>query len=56
MFERSAKDPNFAIVFCESTTFFGLVVDEGFNADGDEGRRVVVVGAIHMGVGRYFRV
>ena len=56
VFERSAKDPNFAIVFCESTTFFGLVVDEGFNADGDEGRRVVVVGAIHMGVGRYFRV
>ena len=56
MFEQSDKDPTFATVFRESKLFLGLVVDKGFHADGDEGRRVLIVGAIHVGVGRYFRV
>ena len=56
MFEKSANDPTFDTVFCESVTFLGLVMDEGFRANVDEGRRVVVVGAIHLGVGGDFCV
>ena len=56
MLKQSAKEPTFATVFCESAAFFGLVVEEGFHADGDEGCRVVVMSAIHMGVGGDFRV
>ena len=56
MFERSANDPTFATVSPKSVTFFGLVVDEGSHTDEDEGRRIVVLGTIHVGVGGYFRV
>ena len=38
VFKRSAKEPTFAIVFCKNATFLGLVVDEGFHANGYEGR------------------
>ena len=56
MFERSAKDPTFATVFCKSASFFGLVVDECFHANGYKGHRIVVVGDMHVGVGGDFWV
>ena len=40
----------------ESSTFSGIFVDKGFHSDEDKWRRVVVVGAIHVGVGGDFRV
>ena len=43
-------------MFCKSATFFWLVLDKGFHSDGDERRRVVVVGTIHVGLGGDFRV
>ena len=56
MFKRIAKDPTFATVFYKSATFFGIVVDKGFHSNGYKGRRVVVAGAIHVGVGGNFWV
>ena len=36
MFEGSSKDESFATMFCKGVSFFGLVVDAGFHADGDK--------------------
>ena len=37
MFEGSAKEESFDTMFCKGASFFGLVMDEGFHADGDKG-------------------
>ena len=56
MFEGSAKDESFATMFCKGASFSGLFMDECFRADGDKGCLVVVMGAVHAGISRYFWV
>ena len=54
--KRCAQDKSFAAVFGNSAATFRLVVDEGFYADKDEGSCVVVMWAVHVGIGRDFGV
>ena len=54
--KRGAKDKAFAAVFGEFVLTLWLVVDESFHADGDKGSGVVVVWAVHVGVGGNFVV
>ena len=56
MFEQNAKYETFATFFCESASIFGLVVDKYFHANGYKGSCVVVMGAVHVGVGGDFEV
>ena len=51
-----AEDKAFAAVFGECVSMLWIIVDEGFHADGDEGSGVVVVWAVHVGVGGNFGV
>ena len=54
--KRGAKDKAFAAVFGEFASTLWLVVDEGFHADGEKGSGVIVVWAVHVGVGGNFGV
>ena len=56
MFEGSAKDKSFATMFCKGASFFGLVTNEGYHANGDKGCLVIVMGAVHVGISRDFWV
>ena len=56
MVKRGAEDKAFDTVFGECASTLWLVVDEGFHADGDEGSGVIVVWAVHVGVGGNFGV
>ena len=49
--EQGAEDKALAAVFGKSAATFRFVVDEGFHANGDKGSCVVVVEAVHVGVG-----
>ena len=48
--ERCAEDVALAAVLGEGLASVGLIVDERFHSDGHEGRGVVVMGPVDMGV------
>ena len=49
--ERCAKDVALAAVLGKGLASVGLIVDERFHSDGHEGRGVVVMGPVDVGVG-----
>ena len=49
--KRCAQDKTLAVMFGEGASTFWLVMDKSFHANGDEGSCVVVMGALHVGVG-----
>ena len=51
MLERCAEDVALAAVLGEGLASVGLVVDEGFHSSGNEGRGVVVMSPVDVGVG-----
>ena len=53
--KRGVEDENFATVFGKGAATFWFVMDGGFHADGDEGSCLVVVWAVHVGLGRNFK-
>ena len=54
--KRGAKKKAFAAVIGKCVLTLWLVVDEGFHADGDKRSAVIVVWAVHVGVGKHFGV
>ena len=54
--KRGAEDKASAEVFSKCALTLWLVVDEGFHTDGDKWSGVVVVWALHVGVGGNFEV
>ena len=52
--KRGAEEKAFAAVLGECVLMLWLVLDKGFHADKDEGIDVVVVWAVHVGVGGNF--
>ncbi len=48
VFGGCAQDKSFGAVFCIGTAFVGFVMDQCFNADGDEWMPIVVVMFVNM--------
>ena len=51
MFERSSEDVTFSAVFRKSISSIGFIVDQRFHPDGYKRCGIVVVLAVHVGVG-----
>ena len=54
--KRGAKDKAFAAMFGKGVSTLWLVVDKVFHSDGEKVSGVIVVWAVHVGIGGFFGV